>query len=119
MWCEVQQPLGEGLPRVMAVALFALTIWQLIERTVGRDDPNQGSRVPPVQLGGPPSACRHLSHDSMTQRGANLSRIQAPPARDARGCPDSRAAQFLRAAKQHSHGTPWAARGQRADPWSP
>jgi hypothetical protein len=34
-----QQPLGEVLLWVMAVGLFALTIWQPIEATVGRDDP--------------------------------------------------------------------------------
>ena len=40
-----QQPLGEVLLWVMAVGLFALTIWQLIEATVGRDDPNREGNV--------------------------------------------------------------------------
>jgi Domain of Unknown Function (DUF1206) len=40
-----RQPLGEGLLWVMAVGLFALTIWQLIEATVGRDDPNREGNV--------------------------------------------------------------------------
>ena len=55
-----QQPLGEVLLWVMAVGLFALTIWQLIEATVGRDDPNREgtSRVAPVQPAGPPSIWR-------------------------------------------------------------
>ena len=40
-----KQPLGEGLLWVMAVGLFALTVWQLIEATVGRDDPNREGNV--------------------------------------------------------------------------
>jgi hypothetical protein len=40
-----RQPLGEGLLWVMAVGFFALTIWQLIEATVGRDDPNREGNV--------------------------------------------------------------------------
>src|SRR5215207_801046 len=40
-----QQPLGEVLLWVMALGLFALTIWQLIEATVGRDDPNREGSV--------------------------------------------------------------------------
>ena len=53
MWCEVQQPPGEVLLRVMAVGLFALTIRHLIEATVARDDPNrEGSRVRPFSRAG-------------------------------------------------------------------
>jgi hypothetical protein len=40
-----RQPLGEGLLWVMAVGLFALTTWQLIEATVGHDDPNRQGKV--------------------------------------------------------------------------
>jgi len=40
-----RQPLGEGLLWVMALGFFALTIWQLIEATVGRDDPNRVGKV--------------------------------------------------------------------------
>ena len=55
-----QQPLGEVL-LVMAVGLFVLTIWQLIEATVGRDDPNREGSVKGrarLQPAGPPSIWR-------------------------------------------------------------
>jgi hypothetical protein len=39
-----QQPLGAGLLWVMAVGLFTLTIWQVLEATIGRDDPGRDSR---------------------------------------------------------------------------
>ena len=56
-----QQPLGEVLLWVMAVGLFALTIWQLIEATVGRDDPNREGNVKgsrPFSRAGPLSIWR-------------------------------------------------------------
>lgn len=40
-----KQPLGEVLLWIMAVGLFALTVWQLIEATVGRDDPDREGNV--------------------------------------------------------------------------
>ena len=40
-----KQPLGEILLWIMAVGLFALTVWQLIEATVGRDDPDREGNV--------------------------------------------------------------------------
>jgi hypothetical protein len=40
-----RQPLGGVLLWIMAVGLFALTIWQLIEATVGRDDPDREGNV--------------------------------------------------------------------------
>lgn len=39
-----QQPLGVVLLWVMAVGLFTLTVWQVLEATIGRDEPGRDSR---------------------------------------------------------------------------
>ena len=40
-----KQPLGSVLLWVMAAGLLTLTVWQIIEATVGRDDPNREGNV--------------------------------------------------------------------------
>jgi Domain of Unknown Function (DUF1206) len=40
-----QQPLGEVLLWIMAVGLFTLTVWQVVEATIGRDQPSRDSRL--------------------------------------------------------------------------
>ena len=39
-----KQPLGSALLWVMAVGLFTLTIWQILEATISRDEPGRDSR---------------------------------------------------------------------------
>jgi hypothetical protein len=40
-----QQPLGGVLLWVMAVGLFALVVWQILEATIGREDANRDGRL--------------------------------------------------------------------------
>jgi Domain of Unknown Function (DUF1206) len=40
-----QQPFGEVLLWIMAIGLFTLTIWQVLEATIGRDEPNRDGRL--------------------------------------------------------------------------
>ena len=40
-----KQPLGVGLLWVMAIGLFTLVIWQILEATIGREEPGRDGRV--------------------------------------------------------------------------
>jgi hypothetical protein len=40
-----QQPLGVGLLWVMALGLFTLVIWQVLEATIGREEPGRDGRL--------------------------------------------------------------------------
>lgn len=40
-----QQPLGAGLLWVMAIGLFTLVIWQVLEATIGRQETNRDGRI--------------------------------------------------------------------------
>ena len=40
-----EQPLGEALLWIMAIGLFTLTIWQLLEATIGREEPGRDGRL--------------------------------------------------------------------------
>ncbi len=40
-----QQPLGLGLLWVMAIGLFTLVIWQIVEATIGREEPGRDGRL--------------------------------------------------------------------------
>ena len=40
-----RQPLGDVLLWIMAVGLLTLTLWQAVEATIGRDQPNRDSRL--------------------------------------------------------------------------
>lgn len=39
-----QQPLGVGLLWVMAIGLFTLVVWQVLEATIGREEPGRDGR---------------------------------------------------------------------------
>jgi type IV secretory pathway VirB2 component (pilin) len=40
-----RQPLGDVLLWIMAIGLLTLTLWQAVEATIGRDQPNRDSRL--------------------------------------------------------------------------
>jgi hypothetical protein len=40
-----RQPLGAGLLWIMAIGLFTLTVWQVLEATIGRDQPSRDGRL--------------------------------------------------------------------------
>jgi hypothetical protein len=40
-----QQPLGAGLLWVMAIGLFTLVVWQVLEATIGRQEANRDGRI--------------------------------------------------------------------------
>jgi hypothetical protein len=40
-----RQPLGGALLWIMAIGLFALTVWQALEATIGRDQPSRDGRL--------------------------------------------------------------------------
>ena len=40
-----QQPLGLGLLVVMAFGLFTLVLWQIVEATIGREEPGRDGRL--------------------------------------------------------------------------
>ncbi len=40
-----KQPLGVGLIWVMAIGLFTLVVWQILEATIGREEPGRDGRV--------------------------------------------------------------------------
>ena len=40
-----QQPLGAGLLWVMAIGLFTLVVWQVLEATIGREEANRDGRL--------------------------------------------------------------------------